>query len=120
MDYFRKATKISPTILMDSKTKSALISGNSLCKNVSAYAEVIENIKNQLENSSYRYFNIKMNVFNIHGAKSLFQILKVIKENSRKGITSVHWICDNLDQEMREMIHDYSELLDMKINIAQN
>ena len=120
MDYFRKATKFSPTILMDSTTKSALISGNSLCKDIAAYAEVIQNIKSQLENSSYQYFNIKLNVFNVHAAKSLLDILRAIKSNSKKGFTSVHWICDNVDKEMREMINDYSELLDMKINISSN
>ena len=120
MDYFRKATKLSPIVLMDSKTKSALISGNSLCTDASAYAEVVKNIKNQLEYSNYKYFNIRLNVFNLQAAKSLLELLRVLKTNSKKGITSVHWLCDSLDTEMKEMIHDYSELLDMKIHVSSN
>ncbi len=117
MDYFRKATNISPAVIMDSTTKSALITGNSICRSTSTYANVVEHIKSHLESSGYTDLNIKLNVFNIRAAKSLIDLLKSIKHSKKKG-TVVHWLCDN--EEMMEMGRDYSELLDMEIDIASN
>jgi hypothetical protein len=118
MDYFRKATTTSPTVMMDSRTKSALISGKSICKDVTIYASVIADVLQQFKQFDYTDLNIKLEVFNTVAAKSLLELLKSIK--SHKKALAIHWYCKKQDLEMREMAIDYSELLEMEFDISDN
>ncbi|WP_424961894.1 SiaC family regulatory phosphoprotein [Ekhidna sp.] len=118
MDYFRKATNTSPTVMMDSKTKSVLISGSSLCRDVTIYASVINDMIEQFEQFDYKDLNIKLNVFNTIAAKSLIDLLKSFKFKSKAP--SIHWYFDKKDREMQEMANDYSELLEMEFELSDN
>ncbi|MEQ8629475.1 SiaC family regulatory phosphoprotein [Ekhidna sp.] len=118
MDYFRKATNTSPTVMMDSKTKSVLISGSSLCRDITIYASVINDMIEQFERFDYKDLNIKLDVFNTMAAKSLIDLLKYFKFNRKAP--SIHWYFDKKDQEMQEMANDYSELLEMEFEISDN
>ena len=118
MDYFRKATKTSPAVMMDSKTRSALISGTSLCRDTTVYASVIKEMIEQFEKFDYSDLNIKLDVFNTIAAKSLFDLLRSFKFKSKAP--SIHWHFDKKDQEMNEMANDYSELLEMEFDISNN
>ncbi|MEQ9465875.1 MAG: SiaC family regulatory phosphoprotein [Ekhidna sp.] len=119
MDYFRKATTTSPAVMMDSKTKSALISGTSICRDITVYASVVNEMKQNLLNFDYTDLNIKLGTFNTMAAKTLLDLLRTIKFS--KGVKpSVHWYHDREDKEMREMANDYSQLLEMEIDISAN
>lgn len=118
MDYFRKATSTSPVVMMDSKTKSALISGSSLCRDITVYASVIKEMIEQFDKFDYSDLNIKLDVFNTMAAKSLLELLKSFKFNSKAP--SIHWYFNNKDEEMKEMANDYSELLEMEFDISDN
>ncbi|MEO1254799.1 MAG: SiaC family regulatory phosphoprotein [Bacteroidota bacterium] len=118
MDYFRKATPTSPAVIMDSRLKSILISGKSICRSKNSYSEVVDKILQNLESSSYTDLNIKLNAFNVPAAKSLLALLRGIKRSTHKP--SINWVCNAKDQEMMEMGKNFSELLDMKINISAN
>lgn len=120
MDYFRKATETSPTVIMDSHSKSVLIKGNSICRNRNAYERETNAIKRKLEKSDYTDVNIKLDVFDMQTAKSLLDLFKSIKNNKRKITTAIHWLCESADEEMRQMGRDYSELLEMEFNISSN
>ncbi|MEO9871073.1 SiaC family regulatory phosphoprotein [Ekhidna sp.] len=117
MDYFRKATNTSPTVIMDSRNKSALVKGKLLCGDISVYNEVTSEIKNRLQKFEYADFNIQLQVFNTKAAKSILEILRSIKNTKRKS-PRVYWLSDN--PEMMEMGRDYGDLLDMEIEVLAN
>lgn len=118
MDYFRKSTNTSPMVMMDSKTKSVLISGSSLCRDVTIYASVINDMITQFDRFDYKDLNIKLDVFNTIAAKSLIDLLKSFKFNSKAP--AIHWYFDKEDREMKDMANDYSELLEMELDISVN
>lgn len=118
MDYFRKATKILPAVIMDSGTKSALIKGVSICDDYSTCQQLALDIKENIEQRPYTDLNIKLSVFNTKSAKMLLDIFRTIKQKRPSLI--VHWLYDKKDKEMKEMGMDYSELLEMEFDISPN
>lgn len=118
MDYFKKATKTLPAIIMDSGTKSALIKGVSIEEDWATYEQIMNEIKFQLNQSSYTDFNIQLKVFNPKTAKLLIDLLKSIKLS--KPSLLIHWIYSNEDEEMKEMGQDYSDLLEMNFILSAN
>ena len=120
MHYFRKGTTTSPAVIMDHKTKSALISGKSICTDIVAYASVVVDIKQQMEQFAYTDLNINLKVFNTPAAKSLLDIMKSIKYTKGKAQTAIHWHCEKEDAEMQEMASYYSQLLEIDIDILYN
>ncbi|WP_370089801.1 SiaC family regulatory phosphoprotein [Ekhidna sp.] len=118
MDYFRKSTHTSPTIIMDSRFKSVLIKGDSLCNDSPLFSEVTNEIKKQLANGDYFNLNFKFRVFNAWTAKSLLEMLKDLR--AKKPSMIVNWLYEKQDEEMREMGLDYSELLEMDFNFVTN
>ena len=120
MDYFRKATITSPAVIMDAKSKSALNSGISICTDTVAYKRVVSEIKEHLNQFNFTDLNIKLRVFNAQAAKAIFELLSSIRNSPRNNRTLVHWYCERSDAEMHEMASDYSELLDLDINITFN
>ncbi len=115
MDYFRKATDTSPTVIMDSRNKSALVKGNLICGDLGAYSEVTTEIKKRIQTFEYSDFNIQLQVFNTIAAKSILETLRSIKNTKQKS-PKVHWLYTS--PEMMEMGKDYSDLLEMEIELS--
>jgi hypothetical protein len=120
MDYFRKATATSPLVMMDSKTKTALISGIATCEDISLYALALADIKYLMKNYDIHDLSINLKVFNTKAAKYLLDLLRYIKDGKSKAQTMVHWYHDEEDVEMQEMAQDYSALLEMMMDISIN
>ncbi|WP_425392531.1 SiaC family regulatory phosphoprotein [Ekhidna sp.] len=120
MDYFKKATQTSPAVMMDAKTRSALISGVCTCSDLTAYSQVITDMKSKLESFPFIDLNIKLKVFNVRAAKSLLDLLKSIKAGLGHNHTTIHWYYEKDDLEMKEMANDYSELLELEFDISDN
>lgn len=116
MDYFKKATMTLPAIIMDSRTKSALIKGVSLEEDWATYQQIMIEIQHQLNQSTYTDFNIQLRVFNTKTAKLLIDLFRVIKKN--KSSLLIHWIYNT--EEMKEMGQDYCDLLDMDFILSAN
>jgi len=119
MDYFRKATATSPAVMVDSKTKSVLISGTSICRDITVYASVVNKMKQNLLNFDYTDLNIKLGAFNTMAAKTLFDLLKAIKF-SKDVKPATHCYHDREEKEMQEIANDYSQLLEMEVSISAN
>ncbi|WP_420318067.1 SiaC family regulatory phosphoprotein [Ekhidna sp.] len=118
MDYFLKATRTTPAIIMDSNSKSALIKGVALSNDWSFHQQLILDISKQLQNSNYNDLNIQLKVFNIKAAKFLIEVLKTIKDC--ESPINIHWLYDKEDLEMLEMGKDYGKLLGMKFELNPN
>ncbi|MEO9482066.1 MAG: SiaC family regulatory phosphoprotein [Ekhidna sp.] len=118
MDYFRKATDISPTVIMDSGTKSALIKGVSISEDLTMSTQLAQDIKQNIERTIYTDFNVHLTVFNTKTARLLFEVFRTIKQNQPSLI--IHWFYESKDEEMKEMGIDYSELLEMDFDISPN
>lgn len=60
---------------------------------------------------------MKLVHFNSSSAKVLFDLLQKIEAEIQNGQVKVDWYCDEDDDDMIEAAEDFSDLLDLEINI---
>jgi len=117
MYYFKKSTTTSPTIIMDSLSRTALIKGVSLCTDDREIKSTLLEVKSQLDRYHYANLSIQLKSFNTKMANSLLYLLKGLKEEEHKSMPVINWFYEESDTEMRQMGEDYSELLEIKFNL---
>lgn len=63
------------------------------------------------------HLDMKLVHFNSSSAKVLFDLLQKVEAELQDGEAKVDWYCDEDDDDMIEAAEDFSDLLDLEINI---
>ena len=121
-----KGTEKSPRVLFDPDNRKFELEGNSRPENVREfYFPIIERLKSyfekHLENGDLENFKdnpvkfiFKLEYFNSSSAKFISDLLILIGNYSRKGITvKIYWYFDQGDENIMEVVEDFSEMIDV-------
>jgi hypothetical protein len=124
-----EATKISPRISFDTKTKIFEIKGESRPENVRVFYDPILNWLNEYgtellssnhDSNVVHEFNFKLEYFNSSSSKYIFDILKKVVEFHLNGIqVKVNWFFDEGDEDMQEAGDELSRMVKYPFNYIE-
>ena len=115
------ATKISPKVSFDTKSKVFEVKGESRPENVRVFYDPILNWLNDF--ASYILtqnnaaddtieFNFKLEYFNSSSSKYIFDMLKKVVELQLNGVkVEVNWFFDEGDEDMQEAGEELSKMV---------
>ena len=111
MGFTLDATARTPAIILDDKTASLTISGESYPEDVPLFYEALtEQITSYFSAHDEAFtVNIKLTYFNSSSARALMELLDLLDAESAKGRSiTVNWYCDPDDDITREFAEDIS------------
>lgn len=119
MYYFKNLTPDSPTIILDSHSKTGLIKGKATCNDQTTYKAVYHDISEYCEKHLIENFSINLEIFNVKMAKALIDLIKVLNKGTKQA-PKIHWIYSKKDVEMKQMGRYYSRLLNIEFHFMEN
>lgn len=113
-------TDSTPSVLLDSKSKSLTIDGRSISSNPDSFYQRLEDlIDRYFKKQNSLKCTISLEYFNSSSSRSLWGFLKIIEQHAVNGKNvSVHWLHDSYDDDSVEFAEDLQRLLKIPIQIV--
>ena len=115
-----KGTNTTPEIYFDPSENSFSISGISIPENTPKFYEPVFKLFEDFIHAYNDSLSVKINLlhFNTSSSKVLFNLSRLIaKLNDLSNKVQITWYCDPDDEDMIEIIEDYSDILDLEIDV---
>ena len=114
------STAFTPSIVFDPDKKYFAMAGVSIPEDTPKFFQPVFELFDSLltRDLDSLAINIALVHFNSSSSKALFTIFKMIKKLQRKMSVTIQWQCDPDDEDMQEIVEDYSDVLDLNIEIV--
>ena len=118
---FLEGTEDTPNIILDPENMTFEISGRSLPEDVVTFFQPVMEWLNELESSPIdgMTFSFKLEYFNTASSKMLLDILMMLETIFENGNdVKVKWYYAEMDEDMQEAGEEYSELVEVPMEIV--
>jgi len=116
------ATRSTPEVLFDYKRQVLSLRGVSSPEKTTDFYQPIFELIPQIAQLPQPSLHVELQLvhFNSSSAKALFQLLQTTETHFLSDHLSINWYCDEDDDDMIEAAEDFSDMLDININILIN
>lgn len=116
---FIEKTEDTPLIDFCPNSNKLVIEGRSLPEDVTTFYQPVLDWLDKARSASGFDMEIRLEYFNTASSKLLLDILMKIEEIQNSGATSyrIKWLYDSNDTDMQEAAVEYSELIEVPIEI---
>jgi hypothetical protein len=113
------STAFTPQIIFDPEEKHFSLAGVSIPEDTPKFYQPVFELFESLStrNMDRLRIDISLVLFNSSSSKALFTIFKLVKKLRKVMEVEIKWKCDPDDEDMQEIIEDYSDALDLDIEI---
>ncbi|MEQ8548955.1 MAG: DUF1987 domain-containing protein [Cyclobacteriaceae bacterium] len=113
------STAFTPAIIFDPEEKYFSITGVSIPEDTPKFYQPVFELFESMSTRNLENLLIEISLvhFNSSTSKALFTLFKLVKKLRNKMEIEIKWQCDPDDEDMQEIIEDYSDALDLDIRI---
>ncbi|MEP5611068.1 MAG: DUF1987 domain-containing protein [Cyclobacteriaceae bacterium] len=122
MKYIKRATRITPEVVIDLTEGSIKLSGRSSPENSQAfYAPLMRVLRSNKINATQVQMDFAFEYFNTSSSKCLFDIFRQLKKMKVEGRqVHVNWFFEAHDQDMLEAGEDYDDIVQLDFNFVEH
>ncbi|MEP1094660.1 MAG: DUF1987 domain-containing protein [Cyclobacteriaceae bacterium] len=122
MKYIKRATRITPEVIIDLTEGSIKLSGRSSPENSQAfYAPLMRVLRSNKINATQVQMDFAFEYFNTSSSKCLFDIFRQLKKMQVDGRqVHVNWYFEAHDQDMLEAGEDYDDIVKLDFNFVEH